>query len=229
MAGRLNDVLAGRVPRVHVVSNAVNRLVVEAPTDPTLATRLAALRERCDLLLAYPTRPYPHKNLAFLRPVADELSKQGTSARFAVTLRSDEMASLPDDVAAVCANFGELKVGQIATLMRGVDGVFFPSLLEAYSATPLEALALGVPLYASDRDFVRSVCGKAAVYFDPVDAKSTARTLLRAIQDPAGQQCRRDLGQEIAATAPDARKRAESFLSLLYGQSRPVREAGLKS
>lgn len=43
----------------------------------------------------------------------------------------------------------------------------FPSLAEGFGLPPLEALACGVPVVASNRTSIPEICGDAAVYFDP--------------------------------------------------------------
>ena len=214
MKARLATILGDACPPVDVVPNAVNSMVVRAAPDPAIATSIEAARGSADLLLCYPTRPYPHKNLDFLSGLASELAACGILARFVVTLRESEWGSQRATLRDVCINLGEVRIDQISTVMRSCDGLVFPSLLEAYSVTPIEAMALGVPVFASDRDFVRSVCHDAAVYFDPTDPSTAAATIASSLS-PDELHRRVQLGIGVVAQAPTATERAEKYLSIL--------------
>lgn len=48
---------------------------------------------------------------------------------------------------------------------------------------PLEAMRMGLPVFASDRDFVRAVCSDGAVYFSPDDPRDAARIVARTLAD----------------------------------------------
>lgn len=215
MRDRLRDVLGSRCPQVAVVANAVNARVLDAGLDDQMCDLFEHERRTSDVLFCYPTRDYPHKNLEFLPLVRRELQRRGVKARFVVTLRQGEWAAKSEEFKRACLNLGEVTIQQIATVMRCSDGMFFPSLLEAYSATPIEALASGTPVLASDRDFVRSTCRDAAVYFDPRDATATAEVVVRSIDDPAGRADRAARGIALVRELPTATDRARSILSLM--------------
>ena len=40
-------------------------------------------------------------------------------------------------------------------------------------------MQFGLPILTSDRDFARHICQDAALYFDPLDADSVARSMAR--------------------------------------------------
>ncbi|NYG54698.1 glycosyltransferase [Nocardioides perillae] len=221
MRARVEHVLAGHAPVMHVVPNAVNSRVLSAQRDESIALRIGKARQDHDLLLAYPTRDYPHKNLEFLPAVAGELARIGVKAGFIVTLRPEEWDRRTPAFRAVCVNLGEVTIDQVATVLKTSDGLFFPSLLEAYSASPVEAMALGVPVFASDRDFVRTVCGDAAAYFDPHDGERAATVVFNGHNRPGDLRTRVEAGMRRVGKAPTARDRAMALLSTLYG-SLPV-------
>ena len=56
-------------------------------------------------------------------------------------------------------------------------GVIFPSLLECFSATPIEAMIMKKPVFASDRLFVRQSCDGFVNYFDPNSPESIAKSI----------------------------------------------------
>ncbi len=57
-----------------------------------------------------------------------------------------------------------------------------PSLFEGFGFTPLEAMAAGVPVAASNATSHPEVCGDAAEYFDPYDKEGTASVLERMLR-----------------------------------------------
>ncbi|MDP1850652.1 MAG: glycosyltransferase family 1 protein [Solirubrobacteraceae bacterium] len=73
----------------------------------------------------------------------------------------------------------------LADLYRGAAAVVFPSLFEGFGLPPLEAMACGVPVAASDRGAIGEVCGEAALRFDPDDAEAIADAIRRVTNDAA--------------------------------------------
>ncbi|MCL0041985.1 glycosyltransferase [Peptococcaceae bacterium] len=61
--------------------------------------------------------------------------------------------------------------------------LFMPSLLESFGLPFIEALAFGIPIAASDREFAQELCGDAALYFDPHSAESVSTALTALIND----------------------------------------------
>lgn len=53
----------------------------------------------------------------------------------------------------------------------------FPSIYEGFGFPPLEAMACGCPVVASNASSIPEICGDAAQYVDPLDADSIARGL----------------------------------------------------
>lgn len=141
-------------------------------------------REEGMINLCYITRDYPHKNLSFLGEVGRFAESIGLRFRFFVTLTPQEWEKQSTDFKLYCHNLGPLTIERVPSVYKRSDCVFFPSLLEASSATPLEAMVVGLPLAASDRDFVRTVVGDYAKYFDPSDPKSAALAIVDAISEP---------------------------------------------
>ena len=68
-----------------------------------------------------------------------------------------------------------------------MDAIIFPSLLECFSATPLEAMAMEKPFFASDREFIRDVCSDYALYFDPEDPISAANVINDYLENSYGK------------------------------------------
>jgi glycosyltransferase involved in cell wall biosynthesis len=62
--------------------------------------------------------------------------------------------------------------------------VVYPSLYEGFGFPPLEAMALGTPVVASDRGSLPEVLGDAAILVDPTDDTALARALETVLTRP---------------------------------------------
>ena len=172
VARKLQTALSLDPARIHVVHNephAVFRLPKVSvcrwtPGDP--------------LVLIYPARAYRHKNHEIIPEVIRRsAAAHGIRANVHVTLRTEEWHTLKALQINGVTNLGELDPRGLAHAYSRAHAVFFPSLLEASSATPLEARVQGLPLLGSDRSFVRESAGSASVFFEPTDVDSAVSAL----------------------------------------------------
>ena len=102
--------------------------------------------------------------------------------------------------------------GEIDALYRGATAYIAHSYLEAFALTPLEALARGLHLAASDIASHREVCGDYAEYYDPSDPHALASAVQAAIARPRPkpwQQVRTwdDVALELAEALESAGRR----------------------
>lgn len=131
-----------------------------------------------EVSIGYITRDYPHKNIKVLYKVADLLNnKYKLSMKFYFTLRDDEWSRHKDKFGPYAVNLGEITVFECPNFYNEMDGIIFPSLLECFSAAPLESLFMEKPLFASDRAFVKDVCAEHAMYFNPLDPYAIAKVV----------------------------------------------------
>lgn len=77
---------------------------------------------------------------------------------------------------------GRLDDRNVVGLLKQASALLFPSLYEGFGIPPLEAMAVGCPVIASDIPAVREACGDAVRYFDPFDPIGFADQM-RAILD----------------------------------------------
>lgn len=177
-----------------------------------------------EVWLGYLTRDYPHKNLEFLVALAGELRKKSSLRyRFFVTLTASEWAARSVGFRATVDNVGPLSLAQCPSFYRAMDGVVFPSLLECFSATPLEAMFMERPLFASDRGFVRDCCADNARYFEPTDPADAAAAIIDWYENTAAEerQARVDAARRHVLAMPDSRDRARRYMEII------LRELGL--
>lgn len=195
--------------RIHVVPNTPNRALSEPDrwTAPPEVPHTGLPR------VLYVSRNYPHKNIRVLGAVGDLLAARGTPVTFVLTLHEDEWTSLSDATRRHSVNVGAVSVQQLPGLYAAADACIFPSLVEAFSVTPLEALATGRPLVASDRPFVREVAGAVPWYADPRDPASLADALALALSNPSLERI--EAGRQLTAAWPTPRDRALSYLEII--------------
>ena len=205
---------------VIVVPNAVNA-IFKRPSEWSSSSRPLQRRAE-EVYLAYIARPYAHKNHAFLPQVRKAAERRGKSLRFVVTLRDAEWTAQTDEFKAACVNVGPLALSELPALYQSVDAVFFPSLLESFSAAPLEGMAMGRPVFASDRDFVRSIYGDVVIYIDPLDADAAAEVLVGALSDDGPMKEKAARARVVVDGWPDASDRAHAYVNLIDGRLRTL-------
>ena len=71
----------------------------------------------------------------------------------------------------------------LAVLYRLADVFVFPSLYEGFGLSPLEAIASGTPVVASNVSSLPEVLGDAAVLVDPLEPGSIADGITRVLED----------------------------------------------
>jgi glycosyltransferase involved in cell wall biosynthesis len=123
--------------------------------------------EEREPFLLYPALGWPHKNhpllfeaLALLRRTYPELE---------LVLTGYEGAA-PEGVRVV----GRVLPDELARLYRTASALVFPSLYEGFGQPPLEAMACGCPVAASNVTSLPEVCGDAARFFNPRSAEAIA-------------------------------------------------------
>lgn len=131
-----------------------------------------------DIKIGIISRNYPHKNLKVLPGVKKILSEQyALNVSFYVTFTDEEWQACSTQFRESVINIGGLWLAQCPTFYAKMDGVILPSLLECFSAVPIEAMKVKRPIFASNLDFIHDVCGSHAEYFDPLDEASIARSI----------------------------------------------------
>ena len=143
--------------------------------------------------LIYVGNAYPHKNLEKLLDAVQLLNKNPTS------LPSHKSINLiivcPRDVFSQRLNHqikernltkfvevkGYLSSGELVTLFEKASAYVFPSLSEGFGIPGLNAMAVGLPVVASDIPVLKEVYGDAALYFNPHEAQDIAAKIAKVI------------------------------------------------
>ncbi len=72
----------------------------------------------------------------------------------------------------------------LPAVYAGADALVFPSLYEGFGYPPLEAMACGTPVIASNVSSLPEVAGPAAVLVPPEDAEAIAGAIVRVLNSP---------------------------------------------
>ena len=73
---------------------------------------------------------------------------------------------------------------ELASLYRRTACLVFPSLYEGFGQPPLEAMASGAPVAASNIPPVAEACGDAAALFNPTEPEDIAAVLSGVLDAP---------------------------------------------
>lgn len=193
----LAQALGVRAEAILIVRNGSDHLA-NLPQDDTVLDSLGLERGRYFLFVGSPA---PNKNLRVLLDAFARLDRPAAKLVLAGSLdRSVFGGSGPEASERVILAPGR-NDAEIAALYTHATAHVFPSLYEGFGIPPLEAMARGCPVIASDIPVVREVCGAAATYFVPSDAHGLAELMRRHWDDP----------QASAALRPAAMERTARF------------------
>jgi len=174
--------------KIEVVYPAVGMSVISMDKD-----KKRGLIEKYDL-----KRPYilyvgnfkPHKNVARLIEAFSLLPDSVKDAYRLVLLGGfdKEMKSVRDLIRKRGLTEKALAIenmdhDSVSVFMENAFIFVFPSLAEGFGIPPVEAMASGVPVAASDILPMTEVLADAAVFFDPYRPEDISRTLKRLIED----------------------------------------------
>jgi glycosyltransferase involved in cell wall biosynthesis len=157
------------------------------------------------------SRYYAHKNIEVLIEVARLIRQRGLPYRILMTIEPAQHRNARrlldgirrEGLTDLLINLGTVATSDIPWLHGQVDGLVLPTLLESFSATYVDAMHFGVPIFTSRRDFSEGICGDCAYYFDPLAAESIMSAITRGFDDPALMQRNVENGRLRSAALPD--------------------------
>jgi glycosyltransferase involved in cell wall biosynthesis len=141
----------------------------------------------------------PHKNL---RVVARALRHLQTAAAQVVVvgaMNRDIFGELQSAELQKLTLIGHVNDAQLRALYEHAGAFVHPSLYEGFGIPPLEAMALGCAVIASDAAAIPEVCGPAALYFSPHDAQQLAGLIDRVLGEPELRATLRERAREQLA------------------------------
>lgn len=199
--------------KIHVVRNCVSDIFINESYWSKISIPET---KNIDLKLGFVGRNYLHKNTVIFPKAAEILkNKYNIKVKFYVTFTDLEWSLCSNTFHKYCYNVGSLKVNQCPNFYKFIDVVVFPSLLESFSVTPLEAMVMSKPLFASNRFFNKEICGSHAYYFDPLSPSSLASKINYFIKSGGQTMLQKKAAYKHALSFSNPRKRAIDYLNII--------------
>ena len=130
-----------------------------------------------------------HKNHRTLLAAWQLLAQDGLHPSLALTLSKrdlvlkQELAALTDKAGLQIKDLGHLPHEKVLSLYATAKAMIFPSTSESFGLPLIEAAHAGLPVLASELDYVRDVCSPVQT-FDPTSPVSIARAVKRFLEVP---------------------------------------------
>jgi len=180
---RLAAALGRRPEDFAIVPNGADHLA-GVSADPTVLERFGLVPERYLLAVASAN---PAKNLARLVASFDALGA-GHGLRLAIVGGGNPRVFAGGPAAvdpAGVVRTGPLPDAALKALYAHARALVFPSLYEGFGLPPVEAMACGCPVIASDSGAVAEVCANASLAVDPLSGAALTEAMRRVTSDDA--------------------------------------------
>lgn len=199
--------------KVYTVSNTCSSWYINPP--PVRAAKLPP-RSGKEFRFLTLSAWYPHKNLGVIPAVLDALPITVQKlVRFVLTLpKEDFIANFSDKSDCRIINIGPVSNEEGPALYRECDAMFLPTLMECFSASYVEAMAMARPILTSDLGFARTVCADAAHYFDPMNPADIAARIIELVSSKRISDELVEKGCARLETFGTARERAKQYIHL---------------
>lgn len=192
-------------------------------SEPTSPERLAAIRQRFGLsgpYFIYAGQWKPHKNLDTLLKAFAVLRGRHAELRLVLVGREDpKQPRIPQLIHSLGLSQAVIRTGylhderELVGLFQGAAVLAHPARYEGFGLPPLEAMAAGVPVVASDAAAIPEVVGNAGILVPPDDVDQWVRALERAWLDVPLRRIMIAAGRERAGQFTWSRAAEETLAS----------------
>lgn len=197
--------------KIIVVENCLSRDFVYGNKK---LKKLKRLKNQFNLL--YVGANYSHKNLYILGDaITDASIYLNQPIKLILTLKDKEYYNLPNKLKKISLNLGIVSASELKSVYFKSTAIIFPSLLEAFSITPIETMFCKKPLIASDRDFIREFCMKIPYYFDPVNSKSITSAIIKCFKNLKKNTMRLKKGRKISEKYQNSLVRTQKYIRII--------------
>ncbi len=198
--------------KVRVVSNTYSSLYIA----PKNGLQKLPAKKNGEFRLLTLSAWYKHKNLSVIIKLIDRMPPALLNRiRFVVTLpQSDFDIHFPKAYHDFIINVGTVLPADGPSLYAECDAMFLPTLLECFSASYAEAMAMRKPILTSDLGFAHTVCEDAALYFDPINPQSVIDAITLLVDNDELQNTLIEKGIRRLNYFGTAQQRAKQYLDI---------------
>jgi glycosyltransferase involved in cell wall biosynthesis len=180
---------------IEVVYNAIDERFLHGHATEADRQFLAERYQVNYPFLLYAGRISPHKNVVRIieafSALKAELDKEGKYPGLKLVVIGDELSKHPDLRRTVIRGgvqndvrfLGFIPIDMLRIFYDAAKIFVFPSLYEGFGLPPLEAMAHGTPVLASNTSSLPEVVGNAAVLVNPENVFEIMRALHRVLTD----------------------------------------------
>ena len=179
---------------------------VIAASNATADDLRRALPELGETPVVYPGidarfSPGPGEEGRYVLHVTSPDPRENAPAVAEAVRRANERLKDPVRLVAAGAGspLGRVSDERLVALYRGAVAYIDASVDEGFGLQPLEAMACGAPVIASDVPAVREVAGEAGILYAPGDVEGRASGLVRIVEEPGLAERMRAAGLARAA------------------------------
>jgi len=162
---------------------------------------------------------YAHKNLKIIPQVIDELISKHSfvNFRFYISVSKKEVG-FSDEYDPFIIYLGRVPLAQVPSLYQQMDILFFPTLLEVFSTTYLEAMYMGLPIVTTSMSFAKDILGSAASYYSPTNAQAAADKLMTLSNNQIEYEKLKQAGFERMKMFGTSMDRTKKYLKIICGE-----------
>jgi len=204
----------------HSIAPLMKIKVIPEGVNPKFVRRMSRILD-FPYILTVGSRD-PRKNVARLIKSWNQLSLNVKLNRKLVITGGDIHSFSPENLNPIPDNVyftGYIADRDLPSLYSGADAFVFPSLYEGFGLPPLEAMACGCPVIASNVSSLPEICGDAAYYIDPHSIESLAEGIKKVLTDQNLRESLIKKGMERARLFTwerSAREHIKVFEEILY-------------
>jgi glycosyltransferase involved in cell wall biosynthesis len=176
--------------KIHVISSGCDH-ILRVPSDQNVFTKHAIPDE--PYLLAVGSNTF-HKNFSAL----EQAMAYFPTGRVNIVIAGGDFKGWFKATSSTnpvgFQRIGYVSDPELKALYQNAVGYIFPSIYEGFGIPPLEAMACGCPVIASNAASIPEVCGEAALYFNPHNTQDLADKIQLLLMDKSLQQKLREKG-----------------------------------